>query len=123
METLVVPGTLHSLGAIGKYVMDAAAAARLEKKAAYRLRLAVDEIATNALVHGHAGAERQGILGVRAEVDRRSLTIILEDAGAPYDPRQVPPPRSLEAPLEERPVGGLGVYLALQNVDEFFYER
>ena len=49
MKPLIVPGTLASIRAIGKYVLQAAAEAGLESRAAYRLRLAVDEIATNAV--------------------------------------------------------------------------
>jgi len=39
------------LGKIAQYVSAAAMAATLDKKASYRLRLAVDEIATNIIVH------------------------------------------------------------------------
>jgi sigma-B regulation protein RsbU (phosphoserine phosphatase) len=123
METLIVPAILDSLGAIGNFVMEAAAVAGLARKAAYRLRLAVDEVATNAIVHGRAGAERAGEFRVRAAINEKSLTITLEDPGAPFDPRQAPLPDDLDAPLEDRPIGGLGIYLTLQGVDEFLYER
>src|SRR5882724_575073 len=121
METLIVPATLDSLDSIGHYVLEAADAADLGKKAAYRLRLAVDEIATNAIIHGHA--DRQGVLCVRADIDQKFLTITLEDPGEPYDPRQTPPPDNIDASLEDRQIGGLGLYLAMAGVDEFLYER
>ena len=121
METLIVPATLDSLGSIGKYVVEAASVAGLEKKAAYHLRLAVDEIATNAIIHGHGA--REGVLRVRADSNQKSLTVTLEDAGEPYDPRQAPPPDNLDASLEDREIGGLGLYLAMTGVDEFLYER
>src|SRR5438105_1646201 len=123
MQTLILPASLDVLGAIGHYVMEAASAANLDKKAAYRLRLAVDEIATNAIVHGHAGAAHTGALHVQAMLTEPSLTITLEDTGMPFDPRQAPPPENLGAPLEERRIGGLGLYLTIQGVDEFHYER
>jgi sigma-B regulation protein RsbU (phosphoserine phosphatase) len=123
MEALIVRATLDSLGSIREYVTQAAAAAGLGKKAAYRLCLAVDEIASNAIVHGHAGADGKGVLQVRADIDEKSLTITLEDTGEPYDPRQTPPPDDLEASLEDRQTGGLGIYLTLKGVDEFRYER
>jgi len=56
MDSMVVPGVLDSLSAIGRYVLGAAWAAGLDKRAAYRLRLAVDEIATNAVLHGYQEA-------------------------------------------------------------------
>jgi anti-sigma regulatory factor (Ser/Thr protein kinase) len=49
MKSSTVPATLDSLGPIADYVMAAAAAAGLDRRASYRLRLAVDEIATNIM--------------------------------------------------------------------------
>jgi anti-sigma regulatory factor (Ser/Thr protein kinase) len=123
MERLTVPGTLDSLPAIGQYVLSAAAAAELDKKAAYRLRLAVDEIATNVITHGYEEANRTGLLDIQAVIDEAALTIFLEDTGAAYQPDEVSQPTHLDQPLAERPLGGLGVYLATQNVDQFRYER
>ena len=123
MEPLTLPGNLDSLDAIGQYVMQAAVDAGLDKKPAYRLRLAVDEIATNSIVHGYDEAGLTGTLNIRAEMDPAFLKIILEDEGNPFDPRQIPPPAHKDLPIEERPIGGLGVYLTLKGVDEFQYER
>jgi serine/threonine-protein kinase RsbW len=117
MDTLIVTATPDSLSSIRAYVMEAAAAAGLGIKAASRLCLAVHEIATNAMAHGHAAAHDQGVLRVQAQIDPQSLTLILEDAGEPYDPRQNPPPHHQDAALEDR------LYLTIQGVDEFFYDR
>jgi serine/threonine-protein kinase RsbW len=117
-----IPATLDSLGSIAEYVMAAAASAGLDKRASYRLRLAVDEIATNIIVHGYANAGRQGVLELRADIDDRALTIAIDDTGVTYDPRQAPIP-DISLPLEQRPVGGLGVYLAMRSIDEFLYEQ
>jgi anti-sigma regulatory factor (Ser/Thr protein kinase) len=122
MKPSTVPATLDSLGTIADYVMAAAASAGLDRRASYRLRLAVDEIATNIIVHGYADADLPGALELRADLDDRALTVSIEDSGAAYDPRQTPVPDT-NLPLEERPIGGLGVYLAMKSVDEFLYER
>jgi serine/threonine-protein kinase RsbW len=122
MKPMTVPATLDSLGAIAEYVMAAAAAAGLNKRAAYNLRLAVDEITTNIIVHGYAAAGLQGVLELQAAIDDRTLTVSIEDSGVAYDPRQAPVPDT-SLPLEERSVGGLGVYLAMKSVDEFLHER
>ena len=122
MEPLTVPGTLDSLTIIGQYVNAAAAAAGLDKKVAYRLRLAVDEIATNIIVHGYEEAGRTGAVLVRAALDQAALTITLEDTAVPFDPRHRLRPDQIDLPIEERPIGGLGVYLTTENVDRFEYE-
>ena len=117
-----MPGTLESLGPIVRYVLEAAGTAGLDRRASYRLRLAVDELATNIVNHGYKESGRAGAVLVRAELDQQWLTIVLEDAGVPFDPRSLARPSQIDLPLEDRPIGGLGVYLAIQGVDEFRYE-
>ena len=125
MESLNVPGKLESLSAIAKYVMAAASAAGLDKKASYRLRLAVDEIATNIITHGYEESGREGEVEIQAKIDEKSLTLWIEDTGEAYDPTQKEAVAEgmLNRPLEDRPIGGLGVFLAIDGVDKFLYER
>ena len=123
MDPISVPGTLDSLPAIGRYVVAAAKEAGLDKTASYRLRLAVDELATNSIVHGYEEQGLSGDLDVRADITDQTLTITIEDTGPAYDPRSTAPPDTLDTALEDRPIGGLGVYLTLRGVDQFLYER
>ncbi|MFB2877857.1 ATP-binding protein [Floridanema aerugineum] len=125
MEQLTVPGTLDSLSKISKYVLSAASAAGLDKKATYRLRLAVDEIATNVISYGYEDAKIQGNLDLQAKIDDSSLTILMEDRAAAFDPttKFILEEDSINLPIQQRAIGGLGVYLAIQGVDRFMYER
>lgn len=125
MEQLTIPGTLDSLSEISKYVLSAASAARLDKKATYRLRLAVDEIATNVIIYGYEDAKIQGNLDLQAKIDDSSLTILMEDNAGAFDPttKFMLEEESINLPMEQRAIGGLGVYLAIQGVDRFMYER
>jgi anti-sigma regulatory factor (Ser/Thr protein kinase) len=123
MEPLTVPGILDSLSAIGQYVNTAALAAGLDKKVSYRLRLAVDEVATNSIIHGYEESGLTGDLVVLSEMNEETLTIILEDTAPPFDLRSLEGhPEHIDKPVEDRPIGGLGVYLTMQNVDKFDYE-
>src|SRR5262249_38077622 len=79
-------------------------------------------LVTNTISYGYQGMA-PGTIDVHAEMDEKTLTVILEDTGVPFDPRQVPPPANLHLPVEQRQPGGLGIYLARQGVDHFFYER
>jgi serine/threonine-protein kinase RsbW len=125
MEPLSLPAKLDSLEEIGKYVVRATTEARLAGRAAYGLRLAVDEIATNIVTHGYQEAGITGAVTVCAAITDSSLTVVLEDGGVPFDPlsHQLPSEHDLDLPLEQRGVGGLGIFLALKGVDAFRYER
>lgn len=119
------PGTLDSLAPIRALVLQEAAAAGLEEQARYRLCLAVDEIVTNTIIHGYTEAGRTGTVELEVWQAKGSLIVELEDTGAPCNlmERQLPTPEELERPLEERPVGGLGLFLVMQSVDVFFHEN
>ena len=104
-------------------VITASQLARLDEKTSYKLRLAVDEIATNIIQHGYAAAGLTGEITCCAELDDHHLMIALEDSGLAYDPLKQNPVNSLEQPLTQRPMGGLGIYLAINSVDDFQYER
>ena len=121
MGPLVVPGSLESLGAIREYVRTAAGMAGLDKTATYRLSLAVDEIASNIVMHGYDEAGLKGDITASAELSEEALKINLEDSGATYDVSQYRDPANLHRPLSERTEGGFGVYLAMQGVDGFTY--
>jgi serine/threonine-protein kinase RsbW len=119
---LTVPDTLESLAAVSEFVKQAAAAAGLDPRATYRLRLAVIELVTNAITHGYIESNLSGTVDLGAEVHDKDLTVVLEDTAIPFDPSQVPPPDPT-TPIEERQLGGWGVYLALSDVDAYRYQR
>jgi serine/threonine-protein kinase RsbW len=125
MRVLTVPGTLNSLQPIADFVLAAATDINLDKKSAYKLRLAVDEIATNIILHGYKEAGLTGDIQLSATADDQTLQIVLEDSAVFYDPLETETIEAaeLQRPLAERRIGGLGVYLAIQGVDHFHYER
>jgi serine/threonine-protein kinase RsbW len=125
MDELRVSARLDVLSSIGAFVLKAAENAGLDRRAAYRLRLAVDEMATNIIVHGnpleHSGDDE---IRLTSEIDDRSLKITLEDRGPEFNPLDHESPEGhIDKPMEQRPIGGLGVFLAIRGVDSFQYER
>lgn len=124
-DDLSCPASLDSLSTIAFWVLDVAQKAGLSKKSAYNLRLAIDEIATNVILYGHQRVNIAKDITLKAEINESSLVITLKDQGIPYDPttRDLPSAEDLSLSLEEREIGGLGVFLALNSVDGFQYER
>lgn len=123
LEPLTIPGEPDYLSRLLDYVTWAAAAFGLDESALYRLALAVDEIATNIVLHGYRDAGHRGDLTLWAESSADRLIVYLEDSGRPFDPREAPHPTDLDRPLEERRDGGLGIFLALWGVDSIHYEQ
>jgi serine/threonine-protein kinase RsbW len=123
MEALTLPGRLDVLSRLREYIAEAAEQAGLSRKQTNRLKLAVDEIAANAVMHGYESKGWEGDLCIKAEFSDDALTIILEDKGELFDPSGAPPPDDLDDALDARKIGGLGIYLTLRQVSEFRYER
>ncbi len=119
MKRTTFPGSLDSLAAIRQVVKDAAQQAGLSKKAAYNLLLAVDEIATNSITYGYDETGMSGNIDVLVDLLDNQLVIALEDDAPLFDPlqRELPSEESFSKPLEERTIGGMGIYLTIKGVD------
>lgn len=119
MQAKILPGTLDSLALVRAYVAEAARTAGLDSARTYNLCLAVDEIATNIVIHGYEEVGLKGDIVVEALHQRGQLIIRLLDRGRTYDPDQIPGP-DLENPLKQQ-TGGWGVFLGKTGVDQFDY--
>ena len=119
-RTLTFPGRFDSLAAIGELVTRAAEDAGLDARAAYAVQMAVDEACTNIIEYAYGG-EGRGDIECTCRIEEDGLTVILRDYGRPFDPDCVPEP-DLKACLEDRKVGGLGLYFMRQLMDELRFE-
>jgi serine/threonine-protein kinase RsbW len=119
---LILPATLDALEPISEFTTAVSARAGLDEHDTYRLLLAVHELATNVIVHGYAGKDA-GELKLSFQMDDAHLYLYLEDTAVPFDPCQAPLPDDLDKPLDERRVGGLGIYLARCNADDLRYRQ
>lgn len=124
MERKRFPGTVDSLDTLREYIGELSEKAGLTKKSTYSLKLAIDEIATNIILYGYEAAGLKASYTVESEITDESLTVVLEDVAAAFDPlsREMPDDEDLTMALEERAIGGLGIFLTVNGVDEFGYE-
>ena len=90
-------------------------------KSLFQVKLALEELVVNTLSYGFNGQDEQRILLKLIQEDQQ-VTIELSDNGLAFDPLLKPPP-DVEASLEDRAVGGLGVYLVRQMMDSVTYQR
>jgi anti-sigma regulatory factor (Ser/Thr protein kinase) len=129
VEARFFPASLTALEGLREYVLTAAAQTSLDSEQTFKLELAVDEIATNAILYGYQEhsyhGDREKYISIAAEFDDGSLVIILRDQGIAFNPldRKLPDQQDLNRSLEERTIGGLGIYLAVTGVDRFDHKR
>jgi anti-sigma regulatory factor (Ser/Thr protein kinase) len=85
------------------------------------LELLLEEWLTNVISYGFPTSASGRILA-KASLKDDLMEVRISDSGTPFDPRQVPAP-DLSLPLEERPIGGLGVHMIKRLADGLEYER
>lgn len=91
-----------------------------DQRVAYVTELALEEVLSNGIRHGHAQGGRHEIALVLRVGDRVELEVV--DDGLEFDPTRAPD-AELEVPLAERRVGGLGIQLVRVYASELHYER
>ena len=117
---LTVQARLDTITNICEAVASAAQEAGFDERTAYACELAVCEAAENIVVHGYAN-ESDGTIDASITSRPGQLTVELRDRAQPFDPSAVetdpPDPRG------EPTVGGFGLYIVHQVMDEISYER
>lgn len=85
------------------------------------LKLAIEEIFTNIVKHGLQ--EQQGaMITINLQVDDDAVQVEICDPGIAFNPLNAADP-DLYIPLEERKLGGLGIFLVKQLMDNVSYRR
>jgi anti-sigma regulatory factor (Ser/Thr protein kinase) len=115
---LRIQSDVKNLAEIRRYVRTSAESLQVDEDVINEVVLAVDEAAANIILRGYQG--QPGFIEIAVERQGDSLVIHLVDQAPVFDPTQVPPP-DLTLPLEERPVGKLGVFLINQFMDDVIY--
>jgi serine/threonine-protein kinase RsbW len=125
MAEITLRTDLSELATLAAFVEQFAEDAALPLAVAFQLNLVLDELVTNAISYGHpAGGGSDAEAGVHLRLERIGdlLEVEMIDGGVAFDPRSRAEP-DLNAPLEERRIGGLGIHLVRHYVDEFDYTR
>ena len=91
----------------------------LPDRVIFHLNLALEEVVSNIIRHGYGGRE-DGEVSLAIHLAPEAVVVTVEDDGVPFNPLELPDP-DLTVPLEEREVGGLGVYLVRQLMHEVSY--
>jgi len=115
-NTLATPEAISELT---EEVMAFLHAQGVEVRATHHTALVLNEVLTNLGTHGGC-ADRPARIAVIVEPDRVTGEIV--DNGPPFDPRHAPDP-ILDAAVDDRPVGGLGLYLVRKLSSSLEYAR
>ncbi len=119
--TLVLKNDASELERVMSYVSELCVQKSIPPDIEYDLNLALDEMITNVAKHAYPkGGEHR--FTVQVTMGENEFVARIEDDGIEFDPTQYPNP-DLDAPLEERKEGGLGIYLVRQIMTSIEYQH
>lgn len=117
---LVAPAQHDQLARLASFAAAAAAEVGFDNLQVSRIELAVDEACSNIIDHAYAGQSGEIVIEVSGERNH-SLLIVIIDQGKPFDPDSVQAYTPSES-LDDTKVGGLGLHLMRQTMDEVRFE-
>jgi sigma-B regulation protein RsbU (phosphoserine phosphatase) len=121
MMRLVIDSRLSEIRRASELVDEFKARHGLADDDANAIHIVLDEVLSNSIRHGLAGAASHAI-AVMLELSDGEITIEVEDDGVAYDPTQAPAP-VLTGTLEERTEGGLGMTFVRGLTNAIEYQR
>ena len=119
---LILKNDLSELARIAEKIESHGESRGWPAKWIMNINLSLDELITNTVSYGYQDTDEHEIRITLTEQDD-SLAVVVEDDGMAFDPFTAVPVPDLEADVEERRIGGLGVYFVKTLMDEVAYER
>ena len=118
---LILHNDIQKIPQLAEFVETIAEEKQLSQSLAMGLNLALEEAVTNVILYAYPdGAD--GLVDVEAILKDHTIEFIITDSGVPFDPTAAPE-ADITLPVDERPIGGLGIYLVRQLMDEIRYQR
>jgi len=121
LATCTVPADAAQLTVLTSFLRKFCSATSLASMHVKTFELALEEIFINVVRHG-TRPDRVPSVEVSLVMATDGLTMTIEDDSPQFDPLSLPAP-DVTAALAERPIGGLGVFLVRQMMDEVKYQR
>lgn len=118
---LTLVNRIGEVGRLAEVLEEFGAANGLTQKVVLEVNLVLEELLTNTISYGYDD-DHEHEIAIRLSLRDGTLAVEFEDDGKAFDPLTAPAPE-LDAALEDRAVGGLGVHLARSLMDNIEYTR
>ena len=121
-ETLTVDARIECIEQVADFVDQRLVAAGCSPHAKTQIDIAIDEVLANVCSYAYRGAD--GIVSVHFTLfeDSRQARIVFEDEGVAFNPLLVDDPDTTLG-IDQRKVGGLGIFIVKKTMDKVSYER
>ncbi|MCI6477165.1 MAG: ATP-binding protein [Bacteroidales bacterium] len=120
-ETLNLQNDVSEVKQLAEWIEDIGSRLKLHASVIFKLNLALEEAVVNVIDYAYPG--RTGMpISLTAKDCGNKLVFTLTDNGIPFDPTKADEP-DVSLSVEDRPVGGLGIFLVKQIMSQITYSR
>jgi len=124
MAEINVDAVVASVTAVTEFVDEQLEGMDCPMKAQIQIDVAIDEIFSNIAYYAYEGQAEPGRAVVRIEplTGRDGISLTFIDSGMPYNPLEKADP-DVTLALEDRDIGGLGIFMVKKTMTDMIYER
>lgn len=120
-KRLVLPNDIETIPQLNEFIDSVAEEVGLEMSLTMSLNLAIEEAVVNVMEYAYPDGQK-GNVEIEVTADQQWMTFVITDTGIAFDPTtKEDADTTLSA--EERPIGGLGIFLVRQLMDDINYKR
>ena len=118
---LILHNDIQQIPQLAEFVEAVADVAHLDVGLTMSLNLALEEAVSNVIMYAYPKGS-DGLVDIEAIIRKGELEFIISDNGTPFDPTAAPE-ADITLDVEDRPVGGLGIFLVKNIMDVVKYTR
>ena len=120
-KRLVLPNDIETIPQLNEFIDLVAEEVGLDMSLTMSLNLAMEEAVVNVMDYAYPDGQK-GNVAIEVTADQEWMTFVITDTGIAFDPTtKEDADTTLSA--EERPIGGLGIFLVRQLMDDINYKR
>ena len=121
MKELKVKADISELDKVLSFADSILESMDCNMKAQMQIDVAIEEIFVNIAHYAYPSGEGEAVIQIEADKANSAVSITFIDQGTPYDPLKNEDP-DITLSAEERPIGGLGIFMVKKSMDDVSYE-
>lgn len=120
-KSIILANDISEISKLNQFVEEIGEEFSLSPAVVFNLTLVLEEAVVNVINYAYPKEEHESIY-LSARLHEGSIILVLTDTGVEFDPT-LAPEADITLSAEERPIGGLGIFLIRQIMNEVKYER
>ena len=121
-QVLNIRNDIQSLPLVNEWIKQCCEEAGLGLDWVMKFQLVIEEMVSNVIFYAYDSQQQEAAIELRFTWEAGTVSILLRDWGKPFDPTAKEDP-DITLSVDDRPIGGLGIFMVKQLMDEVRYER